>query len=226
MTQDNQLLGKGIVFSQIQNILKPDYIIEVGAHAAEFSIAVSNMLMINGVAFEANQFVYNRYYSDVTKNGLISYLNYAVSESDGEVTIKVSTDKYAGNNSIKNIINKYIHITDEYLVKSVCLNNFLRNTIFNKASMWIDVEGASKEVLLGSSDILKRVQSIFIESEDTQYWEGQWTTDDITKFLEERDFVLIDYEDIYDFQKNLIFIKKDNISFIETINKILKGQIV
>jgi FkbM family methyltransferase len=221
MTPDNQLLGKGMAFFQIQNMLKPDYIIEVGAHAAEFSIAVSNMLMINGIAFEANQFVYNKYYGDVTKNGLISYLNYAVSESDGEVTIKISEDKYAGNNSIKNRINNYI--TEEYHVKSVCLDNFLKNTIFNKASMWIDVEGASKEVLLGSSSMLKRVQSIFIESEDIQYWEGQWTTNDIIKFLEERDFVLIDYENIYAFQKNLIFIKKDSIDLIKTINEILKG---
>jgi hypothetical protein len=83
--------------------------------------------------------------------------------------------------------------------------------------MWIDVEGATEQVLSSSNKTLKQADSIFIEVEDFKFWQDQWLAEDVIKFLVSQDFVPIarDYE--YEKQNNYIFIK----SKLMNNNKIL-----
>ena len=79
---DNILSHEELVeyFINIQKIIKPDVSVEVGAHAAEFSRSMSNIIK-DVWAFEASPYVYN----SVGKIENVNYINKAVSDKDGVI---------------------------------------------------------------------------------------------------------------------------------------------
>ena len=194
-------------FIRLQDLLLPDYAIEVGAHAAEFSQFIASHLNISAVAFEANQKVYEKF-KNTFNDSRIKYLNYAISDSDSEVSIMVHEDPLAGNNSIiyRNGVESMI---DEYKVKSYSLDSYFKDITFKSACLWIDVEGANREVLTGAEKTLERVSSIFIETEDHEYWKDQWLTSEVVAFLNSKGFDVFAEEFIYDAQRNIIFTRRE-----------------
>jgi FkbM family methyltransferase len=192
-------------FFTMQKDINPDYCIEVGAHAAEFSVNVSKHFGIKATAFEAGAIVYETY-KDQANNDLVSYLHYAISDIDGMLTFKVTNNQMYGNSGILQRIN-YEHSQIEE-VKSYRLDTYFKDTEFENACLWIDVEGANREVLLGATETLKRVSSIFIETEDEPVWENQWLTTDVINFLNSQGFILEASEKVYHVQQNLVFTKK------------------
>jgi FkbM family methyltransferase len=192
-------------FFKMQKDINPDHCIEVGAHAAEFSVNISKQFGIKATAFEAGSLVYEKYKNQANSN-LVSYLNYAISDVDGTVTFKVTNNQMYGNSGIVQRVG-FEH-TEIEEVKSYRLDTYFKDAEFNNACLWIDVEGANKQVLSGSIKTLNKVSSIFIETEDQTYWENQWLTADVVNFLNSQGFILKASEKIYDAQQNLIFIKK------------------
>jgi FkbM family methyltransferase len=200
---DNGILSEQ--FFIMQKDINPDYSIEVGAHAAEFSVEISNNLGINAVAFEAGSAVYEKF-KDQVSNDLVKYLNYAISDKDGFETFTVAHDEYRGNNSIIPRTDKANIKTEN--VKSYRLDTYFKDANFKNACLWIDVEGANEKVLTGAVETLKRVSSIFIETEDYPHWQDGWLTLDVVKFLNSHGFTVLDHETIWQTQHNIIFIKK------------------
>ena len=196
-------------FIELQKHLNPDFAIEVGAHEASFSRSISDLLNIGSVAFEANPDVYNHFKDSITDER-IQYLNYAVSDVSRVITFHTHTSELAGNNSIKNRIGH--NSIKEQEVLAYTLDDFVKefDIEFNNLVLWIDCEGANREVLTGSVDTLKRCSSIFIETEDKLYWEDQWLTEDVVDFLDSQGFSVQKSEDIYQAQKNIIFIRRNS----------------
>ena len=58
-------------------------------------------------------------------------------------------------------------------------------------ALWVDVEGATYEVLDGAQQTLLRVLLLHLEVETAQLWEGQKTVDDIRRLLKKQGFVSI-----------------------------------
>lgn len=203
--EDNGQLWES--FISMQKDLGTDFAIEIGAHAAEFSQEMCNLLDINALAIEANPAVFNKYRNEIT-DSRVSYLNYAISDSNGSVDFLVHDDNLAGNNSIKTRLGD--HDFKSYTVESYTMDSLVEELglSFKNAALWIDCEGANREVLLGASETLKLCSSIFIETEDISFWEDQWLTNDVVEFLESVGFKVFATEDIYDDQKNIIFIKE------------------
>ena len=194
-------------FFEMQKDISPDYVIEVGAHAAEFSLAMANKFSIPATAFEAGKKVYDAY-SDQINSDMVLYLNYAISDVDGIVTFKVTNDQMHGNSGIVERVNFEHTETEE--VKSYKLDTYFKDAKFENACLWIDVEGASRQVLTNATEVLKKVSSIFIETEDQEYWKDQWLTDDVVSFLSLHGFVKLAAEKVYAAQQNIIFIRREN----------------
>jgi FkbM family methyltransferase len=192
-------------FINMQKDLKPDYAIEIGANAAEFSVEMKNRFDIESVAFEANPDIFNKYVDKIRESG-VTYLNYAISDSNEPIAFNIHHNSFAGDNSIK----KRVHasIVKSYTVMAYTLDKYFEKASFEKACLWIDVEGANKEVLSGGIETLKRCKSIFIETEDISFWEDQWLTKDVQTFLENQGFEKVAQENVYSMQKNIIFIRK------------------
>jgi FkbM family methyltransferase len=203
LINDNGNLSE--TFVKMQDSLSPDFAIEIGAHAAEFSNYMASEFKIPAVAFEAGKDIYEKYKNTVEP--LVSYVYCAISNINGAATFFVHDGPLRGNNGIKRV-----NFTESYADSEVpCykLDTYLKNNNFNNACLWIDVEGANKEVLSGAKEVLSKVSSIFIETEDHPVWKDQWLTEDVVKFLAELGFVNTHSEKVYNRQRNLIFIKKD-----------------
>jgi FkbM family methyltransferase len=208
------------LFFSLQEDLKPSVSIEVGAFKAEFSHRMRELYPDVIVwAFEANPYNYAANVEKAVANN-IKYLNYAVANQVGTIEFLLQDQLVSGERFIKEMGNNSIlqrqdNVTlyDKVKVECVALDHFFIQQEAvqpqDKICMWIDVEGASREVLTASAKLLQQVQTIFIEVEDVPFWQNQWLAGDVDKFLKEKNFVKVarDYE--YPLQNNVIYVRSD-----------------
>ena len=195
------------IFMELQNDLKPTLSIEVGAYDAEFSKNISKHGVLS-YAFEASPFIYQRFKGEMED---INYINKAISDIDGIVQFEIMSmydPAEAGNNTIK---NRKDTMEYEYIdVEAVSLNEYFKNFKDENIALWIDCEGANKEVLTGADKILPKVSSILIETEEIEYWAGQWLHTDVLEYLATFGFISGAQRPHGDAQLNTIFTKKQN----------------
>lgn len=203
-------------YYQLQKILKSNCFFEIGAFEADFSRMMKNLFPDSKVyAFEASPYCYDNY-KDL--NSSIEYLNLAISDKEGEIYFSLQDknisdqseiEKVRGNNSILDRNDDTISYK-KINVKSTTFDSFIEKESLTTSSfsLWVDVEGANKNVLKGSEKYLKNVQSILIEVEDYEYWKDQWLSKDVDQFLQNFGFFPIarDFED--NNQYNIVYINQ------------------
>jgi FkbM family methyltransferase len=198
-------------FYELQGKIKPNVTIEVGAYDAAFSRSiVANYPEIVSWAFEANRYNYKNYSLEALADG-VKYVYSAISSEVGEIPFYYQNEapNTVGNNSILERLK-----TSQYkeIVPATTLDTFfIESGLLNKddsVSLWIDVEGASREVLMKSELILKQTKSILIEVEHDEVWSSQWKSQDVVEFLTSRGFTLTGRDkEYYPLQENFLFIK-------------------
>ena len=191
-------------FISIQDQLQPTMAIEVGAHDADFAKMVVKR-NIPVFAFEASPYVYEKHKDGMDK---IQYINKAVTDYDGSIVFNFNGDNLpksnVGNHSIKH--RNLYEESENIIVPCTSLNSYFKDMGDESIALWIDCEGANREVLKGSSEILPKVSSIFIEVEHKQIWIDSWIREDVIKYLESFGFSLIWENQAYTDQTNCIFI--------------------
>lgn len=204
-------------YFELQKILKPDVFLEVGAFEASFSRTMKKMFPNSKVwAFEANPFNYD-HYKDLNSN--INYLNLAISDTNNKINFYLQDknlmdgselEKIRGNNSILNRNDDTISYK-KIEIDSITLDNFIDNNYIdeNSVSLWVDVEGANKNILFGFDKYIENAYSIYIEVEEISYWKNQWLSKDVVDHLRTKNFIPVtrDFED--NNQYNIIFIHKE-----------------
>jgi FkbM family methyltransferase len=199
-------------FLNMQKILKPDISIEVGAYDADFSKLIAKSVN-KSYAFEASPEVYEKFRDYM---GNIVYINKAVSSYNGvakfNIDVRFSPADVGHNGIKKTSINNWAQESFEIDVECVTLDSYFNNLDSNNVVLWIDCEGANREVLTGANNLLKNVSSIFIETETEYLFEDAWHEEDVIHYLEEKNFKLVYREEAYKNQYNCIFIKQDLIT--------------
>lgn len=203
------------VFLSIQDAIKPDISIEVGAFNGDFS----KQMIGKGIevfAFEASPYVYNRFKDELSD---INYINKAVSDKNQTIKFEIQSDidpASAGNNSIKNRNEKkdYFYVD----VEAVALNTYFKDKEFGKAALWIDAEGAGGEVLKGADNVLKNTASIYMELEEKDFWIDAMQKNEIVEYLRDKGFSLVYEVPCYTAQVDAIFV---NNLYLEDINEII-----
>jgi FkbM family methyltransferase len=214
----------------IQTELEPSVSVEAGAFRAEFSQKIKNMFPgIVAFAYEANPYTFEQEKQNLADQG-IYYINNALSDKVGDIDFliqdayldhgKVVTqlDPIRGNNSLiirteKDVQYKPVTVQGTTLDQIFVEQHML--SIEDRFCLWIDVEGASDKVLLGATEMLKKVQSIFIEVEEFEFWKDQWLAKDVISFLEDQGFEYIARDNEYEKQYNCIFVKKELMEQVE-----------
>lgn len=218
-------------YFDLQKILKPDVSVEVGAFKAEFSTQMRQIFPLKECfAFEANKSNYEDNKQNVLSYG-VDYINLAITDYVGEVEFLVqegflhgaSYAKDPGNNSILKRSDENMYYSS-YAVGCTKLDAFFEDSISkrNTFCLWIDAEGASKQVLTGAERLLNNVQSIFIEVEHQKFWKDQWLARDVNDFLSERNFVHVAHDREYATQNNVVYLRSDlfdNKEIVRTLNK-------
>jgi FkbM family methyltransferase len=194
-------------YIEIATSFNPTLSIEVGAHKAEYSRAISSK-GVKSIAFEASPAVYEKYKENINT---FEYINLAISDYAGSVLFNIDSAYKAsniGHNSIKKYSENGSRNNNPIEVSCSSLDIYFNDLQDEKISMWIDVEGANREVLMGATELLKKVQTIYIEVEHKQFWVDQWQREDVIDFLSVQGFELHREFFAYRQQTNCIFIKK------------------
>ncbi|WP_188113399.1 FkbM family methyltransferase [Nocardioides humilatus] len=207
-------------FRDLCRALQPTLSLEVGAHEAGFSRWLKQEVTdARCVAFEANPYVHEKYDSALAGTG-VEYHQLAVSDVDGTVELgiprqlhntrrgrrfrKLRTSRMASLST-----HRYATLTETVPVRSVQLDDFVRVTDDDVVVAWIDVEGASRSVLVSGTEVLSRASVVYIEVENEQVWDGQWLDIDVARFLGECGLVPVLRDVQRRHQYNVVFAAAD-----------------
>jgi FkbM family methyltransferase len=206
------------LFFGIVRVTKPALFIEAGAERAEASRLVKAKYAPDSrvVAFEANPYVFDRFRQeyDFERAG-VDYRHQALSNTKQDVTFYIRTgidgnprDKTLGQSSIL----KRMDPTTEYeqvKVSADSLDNFFRDSPEKTCALWIDVEGANRQILEGAEETIKKAICLQIEVEDLARWEGQWLSGDVTAYMLDRGMIPVARDFEYRSQYNILFVRDD-----------------
>jgi len=198
------------IFIGIQRKLKPNITIEVGAYDAHFSRIMAKGYNKPGTtwAFEGHPEIFKKFLPEMEG---VHYRNNIVSDNVGTSFMR----EYEGgqmqdNNSILEVVKDTDYTL--YEVQSITLDRFFPND--ENICLWIDCEGANREVLMGAQNVLTRTSSIFIEVDDVALWKDQWLWQETFAFLEDAGFVCYARDFQYRDHWNAIFVKKELMELV------------
>lgn len=212
-------------FHDLVDVLQPDLFIEAGAYRADASRRVrADHPDCRVVAFEANPYNYRQYADELDFAGLgVDYLHLAVTDSPGPVTfnLRASQDgeelrKVTGNSSLLRRTATDVEY-EAVTVEGVTLDDHFSASTAERVALWIDVEGAARQVLTGGQTLLKSADLVLIEVEEKHMWEEQWRSLDVIDFFLDHGFVPMSRDAEYDQQFNIVFASEEFYALPEVL---------
>lgn len=206
------------LFFKLVNAIKPATFVEVGAFEADASLRVArDHPNTTCLAFEANPDTYERFSSVRDYSALgVDYQCLALSDSAGEVTFHQEDPDEparAGSSSLlSRNVGGSVWTPDTPITEVVVPTKRLDEVVASSEggiALWVDVEGASRQVLQGSTQLLADVQVMKVEVEDEPYWTAQWLSEDVLEFLLAADLTPIARDVEYPGQFNILLAGKE-----------------
>jgi FkbM family methyltransferase len=204
-------------FHELIDLTQPALFIEAGAYRGEASLRVKHdHPSTRVVAFEANPYNYQRYVGELGFGAAgVDYLNLAVTDAAGPVTFHLRSRhdgrqlrRVTGNSSLLRRERSNTEYED-LTVDGVTLDGFFGGAGEEPVCLWIDVEGASRQVLCGATQLLGRTEVVLIEVEEKLIWQDQWRSIDVIEFFLGAGFVPLTRDVEYNQQYNIIFVRGD-----------------
>ena len=145
----------GQIFIDLVLRLDLPLVLEVGANEASFSRTVKSALPPSRVvAFEGHPRVYAGHASVVAEAG-VEYIQLCVADREGEMVLKAPTKENGREKGGMGSLLSFEGFSSvDYPVKTITLDKFLGDAQLPNA-LWIDVEGATGEVLAGAERTLQ-----------------------------------------------------------------------
>lgn len=189
-----------LLFELLVWLRKADLVCDVGSMDGEMSAIFSRLVPDADIyAFEANPFNFKLMEKNANlKRSNVRLINKAVWVRNGRVLFYIVpfTNKdppwKKGISSTRQRIGRDAK-QFEIRVQSVRLDDFVRKSdkTYQNIALWIDVEGASYEVLKGMEEIKDNVFLIHVEVEARQRWLNQKTESDVMELLRDMNFHLL-----------------------------------
>jgi FkbM family methyltransferase len=198
--------------------VRPDIICDIGSCDGTEAIRFKKLRPPADVlAFEANKTNYER----ITGNDDVARLKIdvrhaAVTDTSGDVdfyevdvpvakpwAVGVSSLRRRGSSIVSELVERRV------TVAGVSMEEVLADRPGERVGLWIDVEGAARDVIAGLGNAADRVAFMHIEAEFAPLWIGQDTGEQVTRDLDELGFDVIatgvtDHPD----QKNLVVVSR------------------
>lgn len=211
--KSNVLLQKS--FLKVLKKLNIHNLIEIGASNAEISQIFTKSDKNIAWAIEANPYTYNEKTKRHKSKNLHTF-NFAIGNQSGETEIYIpfNTEEKQnltpGNASLLKPLFERNFLKVKIEIET--LDQFIKDErILKSIGLWVDVEGASINVIVGGKKELNKelIEVIFIEVEHRNFWEMGTSFNNLDSTLKELDFCVLakDYE--YLNQNNVIYIKRN-----------------
>lgn len=207
------------VFLNVNRALQPDVFAEAGAHNAATSAKVRGVVAdARIIAFEANPHNHAKFSARHDYAALrVEYRLQALTDVVAPVTFKVLVQEGnvvrkpdSGRSSLlarEGDAARYEDVT----VPGTTLDAALEG-VAGRVALWVDVEGAARQVLGGAMATLARTDVVMIEVETRPYWQGQWLHTDICAHLMGLGLVPVARDFEYRYQFNLLFLRPDALA--------------
>lgn len=194
-----------------------------GRHTEKFALARRRSRII---AFEADPNTFTLLKQrEILQQPRIELVNAAVSSRSGVAPFNIIGDKdtghwRAGGSSLLLRSEKGLRVAREIrqdTVKAVTLGEFLGSPPNNhgRIAVWIDVEGASYEVVRGMAAVASRVAFLQLEVEEVPYWEGEKLKPEIVEELANLGFVEVGHGP--GLQHDAVFVNTAHLGLLSAI---------
>ena len=221
------------LFHAICMRIEPTLFLEIGAFEASMSQRIAASLPETGVyAFEANPFVWAHFRPQLAP--AVNYISSAVGAEVGDRELLIPRElpakggrELAAKNRIASL-HRRIREGARYervQVRCTTIDEFVASHASSgAAAIWMDVEGAAADVLLGARKTLsERVAVACIELENRARWEQQWLDHEVAGFMGELGFLPLVRDRMTPFQYNQIFLARGYLE--EGIERLLGDYI-
>ncbi len=193
-------------------LVRPDIILEIGAHEAEFSTRCRKLLgsAPTIIAVEANPAVAAKFGAAASSQG-VDYRNIAIARDKGPLKFNVPvgadgqtllTQGSLHSRTFDQEVNTIEVIADT--LDSLTKAQRKADTTF---ALWVDVEGAAMEALTSGPETLRQTRILYVETEIGDRWRQQAKTESLVETLSSFDLVPV-IADAYRprWQRNVIFV--------------------
>lgn len=137
----------------------------------------------------------------------VTVLGCAIGREDGEVTLRLSDtdlgpevpdlERWTWSSSIrrpKKHLEAWPHIHFDKSVTVACrsLDSLAKEHGIERVDfLWADIEGAERDLVEGGLLTLSRTRYLYLEAFGDEMYEGQWVREEMTAFLNERGFQVV-----------------------------------
>lgn len=199
--------------------------LELGAHEGTFSRTVKEKFPERTArAYEANPQVYAHFFleGDLERSG-VEYIHTAVGAKNGSAAFHIY-DRLDGKDEPRDSRRQSLlqrtdtqdaHYTTVWVPLARLDSLCARDEASARYALWIDVEGASAQVLDGAAATLEKTLLLYIEMESRPKFAGQSIDRDILARLLEADFLPVARDFQFRHQYNMLFVKKDWLPQVE-----------
>lgn len=215
------------LFLNINRALQPDVFVEAGAHSAATSVKMRGLVPdARIIAFEANPHNHTKFLARHDFGALrVEYRLQALTDAVGPVTFKVLVQEGdvlrkpdSGRSSLlarAGDVTRYEDVTVPGTTLDAALDG-----VAGTVALWVDVEGAAKQVLGGAAATLARTRIVMIEVETRPYWQGQWLHTDICGHLMGLGLVPVARDFEYRYQFNLLFLRPEAFACADVLRAV------
>ncbi|MBL0749127.1 FkbM family methyltransferase [Nocardioides baculatus] len=196
------------LFFALVDAARPDLFVEAGAFEAETSLHIARTHSdCSVIAFEANPDNHAHFarLREFDRNG-VQYLNFALTDAPGPVTFHrqtVNGSTIVGHSSLLERSANHDGPVQPVTVQGVRLDDHTPDAA--RVAMWVDVEGASGQVLRGAARRLAACDVLKIEVEEEPFWEGQSLATDVISQLGDSGLIPVARDIEQPSQYNIVF---------------------
>ena len=207
------------LFKKIKNIKKINTLIDVGSNKGQFILIFSkynSKARIHSFEPQVDELLIQKkilrkfrikFYNFALGNKLMKKNFFITKRKDSSSFLKVNDN----NSNIYKIINKQ-KVSIKTLDKV-----FKKKSFTQPALLKIDVQGFEKQVLIGSSNILKKIKYIIIEVSSGELYKNQETFKKINNYLIKKNFKIIHkskankIQNFNIIQKDILYLNRNDV---------------
>jgi FkbM family methyltransferase len=217
------------LFHELCDILEADWLVECGAHAAEASERfTAGDGARRAIALEANPFTYATKTSSVAGPRLTA-LSEGIASRAGKMRLTIPSDGAgaptpttasflaAAASANRSGVGVVVDVTTIDLLQE-------RFSMSGRVALWIDVEGMSRDVLIGGAQTIPdRVVVAILEAETSPVWQEAGSFDEVNRLMLSYGLEPLARDSQQDGQFNMIYLRPE---FAPLATDLVEGYVV